>query len=116
MERREFQAWLSVVDDLSAAQKAEAGEVLAGRPSGAAARATIELRVDEARTCPRCGTAGAVANGKARGLQRYRCKACGRTFGALTGTSLSGLHRKEEWLTFGACLAKGDTVKASARQ
>jgi hypothetical protein len=57
-----------------------------------------------------------VANGKARGLQRYLCKACGRTFGALTGTRLSGLHRKEEWLTFGACLAEGDSIKASAER
>lgn len=116
MERRAFQAWLSVVDALSEAQKSEAREILAGRPSGAAAIAAIELGVDERRACPRCGAAGAVANGKARGLQRYRCKACGRTFGALTGTGLSGLHRKEEWLTFGACLADGDTVKASARR
>ena len=57
-----------------------------------------------------------MANGKARGLQRYRCKACGRTFGALTGTALSGLHRKEEWLTFSACLAEGDTIKTSAER
>ncbi len=111
MDRRTFQAWLSVVDALSEAQKAEAREILAGRPSGAAAIAAIELGVDERRASPRCGTTGAVANGKARGLQRYRCKACGRTFGALTGTGLSGPHRKEEWLTFGACLADGDTVK-----
>lgn len=68
MDRRTFQAWLSVVDALSEAQKAEAREILAGRPSGAAAIAAIELGVDERRACPRCGTAGAVANGKARGL------------------------------------------------
>src|SRR5665213_2631066 len=116
MERRAFQAWLSGVDTLTGAQKAEAGEILAGRTAGEASIAAVELGVDEGRTCPRCRTPGAVANGKARGLQRYRCKACGRTFGALTGTRLSGLHRKEVWLTFGECLADGDTVKASAER
>lgn len=116
MERRAFQAWLSGVDTLTQAQKAEAGEILAGRSAGEASIAAIELGVDEGRACPRCGTLGAVANGKARGLQRYRCKACGRTFGALTGTRLCGLHRKEVWLTFGECLADGDTVKASAER
>jgi transposase-like protein len=116
MERRAFQAWLCGVDTLTEAQKAQAGEVLAGRPAGEASIAAIELGVDEGRACPRCATLGAVANGKARGLQRYRCKACGRTFGALTGTRLSGLHRKEVWLTFGACLTDGDTVKASAER
>ena len=52
----------------------------------------------------------------ARGLRRYQCKGCGRTFNALTGTPLSGLHHKERWLSFGASLAKGETVKASAEQ
>lgn len=116
MDRKEFQAWLSVVDGLSAAQKAEAMEVLAGRPVGEAALAAVELGVGEDRRCPRCGTTGAVSNGTARGLKRYRCKGCGKTFGALTGTPLSGLHRKEMWLTFGECLSDGDTVNTSAER
>jgi hypothetical protein len=29
---------------------------------------------------------------------------------------VSGLHRKEAWLTFGECLAHGDTVKAAAQR
>ena len=49
-------------------------------------------------------------------MQRYLCRTCKRTFGVLTGTRLSGLHRKEVWLTFGDCLADGDTVKASAER
>lgn len=110
MERKAFLAWLSEIDRLSEAQKAEVGEVLAGRPAGEASVAAVETGVGEDRTCPHCGTHGAVANGKSRGLQRYRCRSCNRTFGAVTGTSLSGLHRKDLWLTFGACLANGDTV------
>ena len=44
--------------------------------------------------------------GKSRGLRRYRCKSCGRTFGALTGTVRSGLHRKKRWLSFAASLPR----------
>jgi transposase-like protein len=116
MERKAFQAWLSAVDTLSEAQKAATAEVLAGRSAGEVSLAAVELGVGDNRCCPHCGTAGAMANGKARGLQRYLCHACNRSFGALTGTRLSGLHRKEAWLTFGACLADGDTVKASAER
>src|SRR3954469_22509839 len=116
MERKAFQAWVSGADALTAAQKAAAGEILAGRPVGAASLAAIELGIGEDRRCPRCEATGAVANGKARGLQRYLCKTCGRSFGALTGTRLCGLHRKEDWLTFGACLAEGDTIKASSER
>jgi len=67
------------------------------------------------RACVRiCGTGGAVSRGKARGLRRFQCKGCGKTFGAVTGTAVSGLHRKERWLAFGASLCEGETTKASA--
>ena len=105
MEREAFLAWLSEIDRLSEAQKSEVGEVLAGRPAGEASVAAVETCVGEDRTCPHCGTHGAVANGKSRGMQRYRCQSCNRTFGAVTGTSLSGLHHKDLWLTFAECLA-----------
>lgn len=116
MERKEFQGWLSAVDLLSDAQRSEAGEVLSGRPQGEASLAAIEMGAAHDRRCPHCATPGAKANGKSRGMQRYLCRSCKRTFGALTGTKLSGLHRKETWLTFGACLAAGDTVKRSAER
>ena len=55
-----------------------------------------------------------MSRGKSCGLRRYRCKSCGRTFGALTGTALSGLHRKERWLSFAASLAEGETDETFA--
>ena len=76
--------------------------------------AAIELSVDEARTCPRCNSPGAVARGKNRGLRRYLCKVCGRTFNATTNTPLQGLHHKERWLTYGQSLSNGETVHESA--
>lgn len=74
MKREAFQEWLSAVDALSEAQKTEAMDIRAGRPAGEAALAAIELGVGEDHCCPRCGALGAVANGKARGLQRYLCR------------------------------------------
>ena len=73
----------------------------------------MELAVDEERRCPRCDTPGAVSRGRARGLRRYPCEGGGRTFDAVTGTPLSGPHRKERWLSFGEALATGETVKVS---
>ena len=43
-------------------------------------------------------------------------KNAGRHYNAATGTPLSGLHRKDKWLAFGACLADGLTVRASAER
>ena len=101
---------------LTSRRRPEALSVLSGRSSGAASVAAVELGVDEERRCPRCDTPGAVSRGRARGLRRYRCKGCGRTFNAVTGAPLSGLHRKDRWLSFGEALATGETVKASAER
>ena len=114
MDIRGFQVCLSAARGLTRAQRREALAVLSGRSEGEASKAAIELGVDEARRCPHCAREGAVSRGMARGLRRYQCKGCGRTFNALSGTPLSGLHHKERWLSFGASLAKGETVKASA--
>ena len=48
-----------------------------------------------------------MSRDKVPGLRRYCCKACGKTFGALTGTALSGLHHKERWLAFDILPGKG---------
>jgi hypothetical protein len=31
-------------------------------------------------------------------LQRYKCRACGKTFNALSGTPLARLRHKDKWL------------------
>lgn len=116
MDHERFRDWFSRVDELTEAQRKEVAAVLSNPPADAASLAAIELGVDDERRCPHCGTGGAVSRGKARGLRRFRCKGCGKTFGALTGTALSGLHHKERWLAFGEALAKGETIKASAER
>ena len=114
MENEYFQDWLAGMDNLSDAQRAEAEAVLLGRGEAVSSLAAVELTVGDDRRCPHCSTPGAVSRGKARGLRRYQCKSCRRTFNAATGTPLSGLHYKDRWLAFGGCLAAGETVRASA--
>ncbi len=112
MDRKKFQSWLAGVDNLSHAQRTEASAVLSGQPDSVLSLAAIEASVEEDRRCPHCGTPGAVSRGKARGLRRYQCKGCKRTFNAATGTPLSGLHRKERWLTFDMSLAEGEKPRS----
>ena len=102
--------------ELSRGQKRQASEVLQTENEAAESLAAIELSVDEARTCPRCNSPGVVARGKNRGLRRYLCKVCGRTFNATTNTPLQGLHHKERWLTYGQSLSNGETVHESAER
>ncbi len=114
MDHGVFRAWLAQVDDLSVAQRQELEEVLVGRPPRAAVTAVIEAGLDDQRSCPHCGHGKVVGCGKADGLQRFRCKGCGKSFNALTGTPLARLRKKECWLDFGQSLSEGETVVASA--
>jgi len=116
MDHGVFRAWLAQVDDLSVTQRLELEEVLVGRPPRAAVTAVIEAGLDDQRSCPHCGHGKVVGCGKADGLQRFRCKGCGKSFNALTGTPLARLRKKECWLDFGQSLSEGETVVASAER
>ena len=116
MEHRAFRAWLAEVDDLTADQRLELEEVLAGRTPRAAVTAAIEGSLGDERRCPHCGDGASVGCGAANGVRRFRCKKCGKSFNALTGTPLAGLRKKERWLEFGRSLSEGDTVVASAER
>jgi len=66
------------------------------------------------KCCPRCGSARSHRCGRASGLQRWRCIACGRSYNALTGTTLARLRKKECWISYFQCLLDSRTVRASA--
>jgi transposase-like protein len=66
--------------------------------------------------CPHCGQADVVRWGKASGLPRYRCKACARTFNALTKTPLAKLRMKEKWSSQADAMIDGVSIAKAARR
>jgi transposase-like protein len=66
--------------------------------------------------CPHCNSFKYTKNGLARGIQRYRCKDCSRTFNAATNTPLSHLHDKEQFFQHGDCLKNGWTIRQTAKE
>lgn len=76
--------------------------------------AAAEYRADS--ICPGCGSGECVKDGHAsNGLQRYRCKGCGRTFGPLTGTVLEyGKKDLAVWVDFVACMCYNVQIEAAA--
>jgi transposase-like protein len=116
MDREDYVAWLSQIDELSAAQRAEAGRSLAGQLPFETVVGLLEERVGVDRRCPHCAAPGAVIRGRSNGLRRYFCRGCGKTFNCLTGTPLARLRHKELWTEFGASLSKGETVAVSAER
>ncbi len=54
MDNEYFQDWLSVIDNLGDAQRAEAEAVLLGRCEAVSSLAAVELAADDDRCCPHC--------------------------------------------------------------
>lgn len=86
---------------------------------------TLSERADSARliaerlgtptVCAYCGDSAVVRHGHSAGHQRYRCKACGRTFQALTGSPVLRLRDREKWLAYTDCMSRGMTLRATAK-
>lgn len=66
--------------------------------------------------CPHCGGSAVVRWGKASDLPRYRCKACARTFNALTKTPLAKLRMKEKWGRQAEAMIDGVSLAKAARR
>lgn len=113
MRAEQFLEVLASVPRLSEAQLDELLKAVDERRVRTKALRVIETAKGDVK-CPHCTFHKVVKNGHARGLQRYRCVGCSKTFNATTGTSLAGLHHKERFFQQGDCLAKGMTVREAA--
>lgn len=76
----------------------------------------VEDRMQTLGMCPRCHGQHVVRNGMAQGLQRYKCRGCGRTFNALTGTPLARLRYRQRWLGQAQALIDGVSITKATQQ
>jgi len=74
----------------------------------------IETAFDSKGSCPHCSHTEVYRHGLANGLQRYRCKACKKTFNALTGTPLAHLRHRSKWLGYLEGVTQFLTVRQAA--
>lgn len=68
------------------------------------------------QACPHCAGEHLVCNGRADGLQRYKCRHCRRTFNALTATPLARLRLRDKWLAQARVLDEGLSVHQAAQR
>jgi transposase-like protein len=61
----------------------------------------ISDREDTVYDCPHCHSLEFVKHGAtAKGIQRYRCKTCEKTFCSLTKTPLCRMRKEHKWLDY----------------
>jgi len=115
MDAMELKQWLGGVARLTARQKAELLKALGADANIEQVRALLESRLTTFSACPHCGGDRIVRNGNASGLQRYKCRACQRTFNALSTTPLARLRMKAKWLKQQGVLLQGLSVRKAAQ-
>jgi transposase-like protein len=83
---------------------------------GAVGVAELGQRRVDSVGCPHCANPAVVRWGQASDLPRYRCKACLRTFNALTKTPLANLRLKDKWAAQTAAMIEGVSTAKAARR
>ncbi len=94
MRKPELNRITKALRNLTPVQRKVVAAELAALDAQPASTVIIEGRFAAAAICPHCEAKRVSRHGRANGLQRYRCGTCGKTFSALTGTPLCGLHKR----------------------
>lgn len=116
MGRHEFNVVFRAIEEMNWTQRRQLIARLESVQAAEEAHRIVEERLQWLTTCPHGCGCHVVRNGVARGLQRYKCRDCGRTFNALTGTPLARLRYRERWLDQTQALIDGLSItKASQR-
>src|SRR4030042_6255930 len=114
MHVNEFRKLVDEVQNLTPGQRKELIERTRKIDSQQEVLSLLEKRSEGHRRCPHCGHDRIGRWGTSSGLQRYRCRECGATFNALTGTPLSRLRHKDKWLAYARTLVEGKSVRKAA--
>jgi len=116
MKASDFNAWYAGLSQLNQPQRKQAHDALHPAAGLDQIVALIDMIRAPVRRCPRCDCERCHRHGQANGLQRFRCRACGRTFNDLAGTPLARLRLKGKWCNYLATLLDSLPVRATARR
>lgn len=67
-------------------------------------------------SCPHCHSHSIQANGKVKGVQRFKCKDCAKYFSETTGTPLAWLKKKGKWIKYLHCMLMGFSLRECASE
>ncbi len=65
-------------------------------------------------SCPRCSSQSFRKHGHCLGIQRYRCKKCGRCFKETINTPLHWIHNKPKMVQYAATLPEHFSIRKTA--
>jgi len=116
MKAPRFTKWFAALPALNQPQRLRVLDALRPAAGLHEVLALIEQCRSDGRRCPHCRCERWHRHGHANDLQRYRCRACRRTFNDLTGTPLARLRLRGKWLGYLDALRASRPVRAAAAE
>jgi transposase-like protein len=116
MQARKFEHFLEQLTKLTRRQRQRLLGLLTPAVKRDEAAELIEQCTAKDLVCAGCGCRHFHKHGRANGLQRYRCRACGRTCNGLTGTPLARLRHKGRWLDYLGGMLDSTSIRRAAEQ
>lgn len=107
-----------LVESLSQSEKYQLQEILASSGEEQESVKSLEdSRFSNGIFCPKCGCLENIVKfGRYKDLQRYRCKDCGSTFTAKSGSIFyNSTKNLATWKKYVDCLLQGLSIRKSAR-
>lgn len=74
----------------------------------------FQRQSEAVKKCPHCQSESIIKHGQAQGRQRFRCKACSKTFNALTNSPLARLRYSEKHSLQTTCMLDSLSIRKSA--
>lgn len=105
---------VAAIDGLSDDEARQVKSALKTREKREESTAVLKKRADGVNCCRHCGSESYVHWGSKDGRQRFKCKDCGKTFNALTGTLLARVHMIEKHKANAQCMIDGLSVRSAA--
>ena len=114
MRKQKFSELLGQLKKLTTMQRVALRELLDKTQHERSPAAVIDEKF--APECPKCHSRSIHKWGIVSDIQRYRCRDCGRSFNALTGTPMARLRKKELWLEYSNALADSLSLSKAAKR
>lgn len=117
MDGKDFAALLKMVQTLTRTQRQKLLGALNAATSGDEAIALVNGKMaGPGLACPHCFEPEPYRWGRKDEVQRYRCRACRKTFTPLTGTPMARLRHREAWLRYAKAMVDGLSVRKAAAE
>lgn len=116
MQTRKFEHVLKQLTALTVRQRQRLLDLLLPALKCDQTVGVIEQHAAGQLVCLGCGGSNFHKYLRANGLQRYRCRICGRIRNGLSGTPLARLRYKERWLDYLDGMLESHSIRRAARE